>query len=104
MPTGSAPGGRSSPLASCPMSDETKSEEKTDAKPDHEPPAGAETTGTWRGAATPIDYSARAKWIVLRKKEKPAAEIFSVSYVADGGGAERPVTFCLLYTSDAADE
>jgi len=75
------------------MSDETKSEEKTDAKPDHEPPAGAETTGTWRGAATPIDYSARANWIVLRKKEKPAAEIFSVSYVADGADAERPVTF-----------
>ena len=75
------------------MSDETKSEEKTDAKPDHEPPAGAETTGTWRGAATPIDYSARAKWIVLRKKEKPAAEIFSVSYVADLADAERPVTF-----------
>ena len=75
------------------MSDETKSEEKAEAKPDHEPPAGAETTGTWSGGATPIDYTARAKWIVLRKKEKPAAEIFSVSYVADGGGAERPVTF-----------
>jgi carboxypeptidase C (cathepsin A) len=79
------------------MTDETTSEEKAEEKPgakaDHELPAGAETTGTWSGGAKPIDYTARAKWIVLRKKEKPAAEIFSVSYVADAGGAERPVTF-----------
>ena len=30
---------------------------------------------------------------MLRKKEKPTAEVFSVSYVADGGDADRPVTF-----------
>ena len=30
---------------------------------------------------------------MLRKKEKPAAEIFSVSYVAAGADADRPVTF-----------
>jgi carboxypeptidase C (cathepsin A) len=70
------------------MSDDEKA-----AKPDHEPPAGAETTGTWNGGSTPIQYTATAKWLVLRKKEKPAAEIFSVSYVADGGGEDRPVTF-----------
>jgi carboxypeptidase C (cathepsin A) len=64
-----------------------------DAKPDHEPPAGAETKATWSGGATPIDYTATANWIVLRKKEKPAAETFSVSYVADAGGEGRPVTF-----------
>ena len=33
------------------------------------------------------------KWTVLRKKEKPAAEIFSVSYVAEDGDRDRPVTF-----------
>ncbi len=68
-------------------------EEKNDAKRDHEPPAGAETTATWTGGAAPIDYTASAKWLVLRKKEKPAAEIFSVSYVAEGGDEDRPVTF-----------
>jgi len=68
-------------------------EQKTEAKKDHEPPAGAETTARWTGGAKPIDYTATAKWLVLRKKEKPAAEIFSVSYVADGGDADRPVTF-----------
>jgi carboxypeptidase C (cathepsin A) len=68
--------------------DETK-----EPKPDHEPPVGAETTATWTGGAAPIDYTATANWLVLRKKEKPAAEIFSVSYVAAGDIEDRPVTF-----------
>ena len=80
------------------MSDEEKAKEKasekdTEAKRDHEPPAGAEVTATWTGGREPIDYTATAKWVVLRKKEKPAAEIFSVSYVATAGGGDRPVTF-----------
>jgi carboxypeptidase C (cathepsin A) len=62
-------------------------------KPDHEPPAGAETTATWSGGPAPLEYTATAKWLVLRKKEKPAAEKFSVSYVAVGGDEQRPVTF-----------
>jgi carboxypeptidase C (cathepsin A) len=68
-------------------------EQTKEPKRDHEPPAGAETTATWTGAETPIDYTATAKWLVLRKKEKPAAEIFSVSYVATNVDVERPVTF-----------
>jgi carboxypeptidase C (cathepsin A) len=75
------------------MPDEKTPDEKPVAKADHEPPAGAETTATWTGGKTPIDYTARANWLVLRKKEKPSAEIFSVSYVAGGGDADRPVTF-----------
>jgi carboxypeptidase C (cathepsin A) len=75
------------------MADENTPDEKPDAKADHKPPAGAETTATWTGGETPIDYTASAKWLVLRKKEKPAAEIFSVSYVAKGGDADRPVMF-----------
>ena len=39
------------------------------------------------------EYTATGKWTVLRKKEKPAAEIFSVSYVASGSDRDRPVTF-----------
>ncbi len=71
------------------MSDEQKPEPKRD----HEPPAGAESAGTWTGNGASIDYTATAKWIVLRKKEKPSAEIFSVSYVANEGGESRPVAF-----------
>src|SRR5215213_191696 len=58
-------------------------------KPDHEPPRGAATTQTWND----VEYTATAKWLVLRKKEKPSAEMFSVSYVAASADLERPVTF-----------
>ena len=77
------------------MSDSPKSEkdDKDETKPDHEPPAGAETTATWGRGRKAIQYTATAKWTVLRKKEKPAAEIFSVSYVAEGDDPARPVTF-----------
>ena len=68
-------------------------EEKPAEKSDYEAPAGAETRARWTGGETPLDYTATAKWVVLRKKEKPAAEIFSVSYVADGGDETRPVAF-----------
>lgn len=64
-----------------------------EAKKDHEPPAGAETSAKWTGGAKPVGYTATAKWLVLRKKEKPSAEIFSVSYVAEGGDQSRPVAF-----------
>jgi carboxypeptidase C (cathepsin A) len=64
-------------------------EERTETKRDHEPPRGAASTGTWND----IEYTATAKWLVLRKKEKPSAEIFSVSYVADSADLDRPVTF-----------
>ena len=68
-------------------------EEQTEAKKDHEPPAGAEISARWTGGAKPLGYTATAKWFVLRKKEKPSAEIFSVSYVAEGGDRTRPVAF-----------
>jgi carboxypeptidase C (cathepsin A) len=68
-------------------------DEKPGTKADHEPPKGAETTATWSAGGTTIDYTASAKWLVLRKKDKPAAEIFSVSYVAKNADADRPVTF-----------
>jgi carboxypeptidase C (cathepsin A) len=75
------------------MADENAHDEKPAAGKEHKPPAGAEKTATWTGGETPIEYTASAKWLVLRKKEKPAAEIFSVSYVAKGGDADRPVMF-----------
>jgi carboxypeptidase C (cathepsin A) len=74
------------------MADEGTNDEKPAAKADYEPPSGAETTAAWTAAGVSIDYIASAKWIVLRRKEKPAAEIFSVSYLADRD-ADRPVTF-----------
>ena len=74
------------------MADEGTRDTRAAANADHEPPPGAETAATWTAASISIDYTASANWIVLRKKEKPAAEIFSVSYVADRDD-DRPVTF-----------
>jgi carboxypeptidase C (cathepsin A) len=72
------------------MSDEEKTPTE---KKDHEPPQGAEVSATWKRGRSRLEYDATAKWIVLRKKEKPAAEIFSVSYLASGNDASRPLTF-----------
>ena len=74
------------------MSDETKND-TNEAKKDHEPPKGADITASWGRGRKAIAYTATGNWTVLRKKEKPAAEIFSVSYVATGGDDARPVTF-----------
>ena len=64
-----------------------------ETKPEYEPPVGSEAKGKWGTGRGRIAYTATARWHVLRKKEKPAAEIFAVSYVADGGGQDRPVMF-----------
>jgi carboxypeptidase C (cathepsin A) len=74
------------------MADEDTKNERNGAKADHQPPAGAQTTATWTSGSRSIEYAASAGWTVLRKREKPAAEIFSVSYVAQPGG-DRPLTF-----------
>jgi carboxypeptidase C (cathepsin A) len=75
------------------MSDEPTTNAENGKKPDHEPPAGAETTGSWGRGRKAIQFTATGRWTVLRKKEKPAAEIFSVSYIADGDDRNRPLTF-----------
>jgi carboxypeptidase C (cathepsin A) len=75
------------------MSDEETKDDAAAHKPDHEPPTGAERSSSWRSEGTSVDYTVSANWTVLRKREKPAAEIFSVSYVADGDDNDRPVTF-----------
>ena len=75
------------------MGDEPTTTNENGKKPDHVPPAGAESTGTWGRGRKAIQYTATARWTVLRKKEKPAAEIFSVSYVAEGDDRTRPLTF-----------
>lgn len=62
--------------------------DKPTAPTTHEPPERASTTGTWNG----LEYEATARWLVLRREEKPTAEIFSVAYVARSD-EERPVTF-----------
>ena len=47
-------------------------------------PQAPRSRASWGGGKAPSRTRATADWIVLRKKEKPSAELFSVSYVADG--------------------
>ncbi len=78
------------------MADETTNDAKTSGTTEHTPPAGAQSAATWSAGERTIEYTASAGWTVLRKGEKPAAEIFSVAYVANRDSedpAERPVTF-----------
>jgi carboxypeptidase C (cathepsin A) len=45
-------------------------------------------------AAGVLPYQAEADWLVLRKREKPVAEIFHVAYLREGVAPEaRPITF-----------
>ncbi len=74
------------------MAKEGKTDEKSASKASYEPPAGAKKAATWTAAGVSIDYTASGEWIILRKKDKPAAEIFSVSYVAEED-RDRPLTF-----------
>ena len=58
---------------------------------EHEPPKGAVSEHRLRLGATELGYRAVAEWLLLRKRDKPIGEMFSVYYAADGD--ERPVTF-----------
>ncbi len=66
----------------------------TDRRPEeYQAPAGAEVHGVWTAPdGRTMPYLARAEWVVLREKEKPAAEIFSVAYLQEGAKG-RPLTF-----------
>jgi carboxypeptidase C (cathepsin A) len=63
------------------------------------PPKGSTTEHTISTPQGPLSFRATADWVVLRKLEKPVAEIFHVYYrkLSDGqdaaADANRPVTF-----------
>ena len=64
---------------------------------EHRAPEGASTESTWTAPdGTQLPYVATGEWMLLREKDKPVAEMFSVSYVSleqDVDPADRPVTF-----------
>ena len=65
------------------------STEEPKSSNEHRPPEGASVTSDWNG----MEYVATSSWLVLRKDDKPAAEVFSTSYVATGSDTQRPVSF-----------
>lgn len=63
-------------------------------KKDHKAPAGSSAEMSWSGGGkAKFKIEVTSEWIVLRKKEKPAAEIFHTYYRAAGAKAKRPLTF-----------
>jgi len=74
--------------------EETKAADaaKPEKPEDYSPPAGARAVHSVKTGDRVIEYEAEADWIVLRKDEKPAAEMFYTRYFLKDGG-ERPVTF-----------
>ncbi|MBI5623944.1 MAG: peptidase S10 [Elusimicrobia bacterium] len=63
-------------------------------KDEYAPPKGSVTSHACVLAGRDLEYEARAEWLVLRKKDKPHAEMFHIAYLEKGKepGA-RPVTF-----------
>jgi carboxypeptidase C (cathepsin A) len=71
----------------------TETPEKSEKK-DYEAPKGASASLTWTAAdGTTSKVDVISEWIVLRKKEKPAADIFHTYYRLADAPASRPVTF-----------
>lgn len=77
------------------MAEEQKKTDTEEKKPQSEPytpPKGASTVLAATLGGKRVDYEAEADWIVLRKDEKPAAEMFYTRYFLKDAG-DRPLTF-----------
>jgi carboxypeptidase C (cathepsin A) len=61
-------------------------------KPKYEPPKGSGADFRIELGGESLDYRAEAQWIVLRKDDKPKAEMFCTAYTVPGNSV-RPVTF-----------
>ncbi|MDE0119067.1 MAG: hypothetical protein OXM55_03565 [Bdellovibrionales bacterium] len=78
------------------MTDRKKDEEipsKTGAKT-YQPPTGQQKVWSWTTAEKSINYSVTADWILIRKREKPVADVFYTYYGYKGKTSHvRPITF-----------
>ncbi|AHC14173.1 S10 family peptidase [Salinispira pacifica] len=74
------------------MPDTTNEKDTRKTDGDYTPPGGSSMDHRISLGGETMDYSASADWMVLRKKDKPAAEMFHISYVKKDGG-DRPITF-----------
>ena len=71
-----------------------QTEKKDEKKEAYLPPKGSVTSHSCRLDGRKISFTARAEWLILRKKDKPHAEMFHIAYLekAKKPGA-RPITF-----------
>lgn len=76
------------------MSEEKGLAPKNSEKKQYQPPQGASLDSVISFSGKKMNYQAKAEWIVLRKNEKPNAEMFHVAYLQkESVVSERPVTF-----------
>jgi carboxypeptidase C (cathepsin A) len=81
------------------MADEAPASSASDKdKKEHQPPKGATHKVAWTSdAGASAEVEVTSEWIVLRKKERPAAEMFHTYYRLAGaqgdGKGRRPVSF-----------
>jgi carboxypeptidase C (cathepsin A) len=62
----------------------------TTSPPPYSPPSGKSTRLTWGGQR----FATEAQWMVLRKGDRPVAEMFYVAYMRErSAAASRPITF-----------
>ena len=70
-----------------------KNENTGNEKPGYRPPEGSRRVHSIGLPGGKLDYELEADWIVLRKDEKPRAEMFFIRYAAAEAEKDRPVTF-----------
>src|SRR5262249_61636290 len=77
------------------MVDEASTPSASDKdKKAHQPPKGARRNLTWTSdAGHDADIEVISEWSVLRKKERPAAEMFHTYYRLAAAKGRRPVSF-----------
>lgn len=70
------------------MAEEKAEGTSAEAKAQQHPPKGSKRALTSMASGKLLSYEAEADWIILRKDEKPKAEMFYVRYFLDGGEGE----------------
>ena len=77
------------------MTDELPTPSASDKdKKEHQPPKGAAHKVAWKSdTGDHADIDVVSEWIVLRKKERPAAELFHTYYRHSEAKGRRPVSF-----------
>jgi carboxypeptidase C (cathepsin A) len=72
----------------------TEKNKTTDDDKKYVTPEGSRKLFTMKIEEKKVDYEAEADWIVLKKEDKPKAEMFYVRYfLTDESSVQRPVTF-----------
>ena len=68
-------------------------ENPAEGKKTYQPPKGQKKTWSWKANGQSMSGSVEADWLLIRKKEKPVADIFYTYYSCKADKKPRPITF-----------